>query len=115
MGFSMPIFRLVLCATLFSVSLVGAATAQTNMVRDPFSELVDSFNVRGGFAEKGDQINQHRPTVLRASHRVLVRAHYTQGATAKSMRAQAEITIIDRDHVMIRLTRRGIGKLKEPR
>lgn len=104
----MRAFAFAIAACLAANSFPNVSVAQTSWSQDPISELFGT-----GVPHKGAQVpenalapdrpERYRPARLRESHRK------PMGQSSRIVRAKAEVTIIDRDHVLIKLTRPGIG------
>ena len=101
---------IALFATLILATLATAASAQSGWPDDPFSELLQSFGPTQPVYRGEEQAVDENRTTRREQHRQAVRRrpHSTAGQS-RIIRAQAEVTIIDRDHITVTLTRRGIG------
>jgi hypothetical protein len=99
-----------LFCVLFFSCFQGAATAQSAFPQDPLFELVQSIAPRQVVPRSAQEIraeygairSARRPTTER-------RRHSPKNDESRMIRAKAEITIVDDDHVVVRLTRRGIG------
>lgn len=102
---------IALFATLFLASIGTSAPAQTAWPEDPFSELLRSFSSGQPAFQDREQTYDERRTIHRTRHRNIerMRPHPTAEQN-RVIRAKAEVTIIDRDHIVVKLTRRGIGE-----
>jgi hypothetical protein len=109
-SFVMRFAGIALFATLFLASLGTSALAQSAWPEDPFSELLRSFSSGQPAFQDSEQTSDERQTIHRARHRNIerMRPHPTAERN-RVIRAKAEVTIIDRDHIVVKLTRRGIG------
>jgi len=101
-------FAFAIATCLAASSFSNVSVAQSSWSNDPISELFET-----GVPRQPAQVDEsprvpdrpvrYRSVRPRDSHRKsMVRS-------SRVVRAKAEVTIIDRDHVLITLTRRGIG------
>jgi len=101
---------IALFAMLFLASLATAAPAQSAWPEDPVSELLQSFSPTQPLSRGGGQVVDENRTIRRARHRKSERMRSRSTAEQnRVIRAKAEVTIIDRDHIIVTLTRHGIG------
>jgi hypothetical protein len=105
---------IVLTSALLVASLPGAAAAQSSWPSDPFSELVASFAPAESLPENLYRVPVRHRTTRPLRRRVTEREHRTVDRGGRLIRAHATVTIVDRDHVVIELTRRGIGEFNGP-
>ena len=97
-------------AVLFLSWLQGPVMAQSVWLEDPFSELVQSIAPRAPMRPDVPQFREQRRTVDIVRHKQIAIPRRAKSVEqARVIRAKAEVTIIDRDHVVVTLTRHGIG------
>ena len=92
--------------------LPGAAMAQSAWPADPLSELVQSLSSSTVQPSRGQETWVEDRAVQSAPRRTPERPHRRPKAdTTRTIRATAEITVVNEDQVIVRLTRRGIGRM----
>lgn len=106
----MACIRSGIVAALVVFTFQGPVLAQSDWPGDPFSELAHTF---GSGAPMSADVPQHwerRATVDAVQHKpISIPRRAKSVGQARVIRAKAEVTIIDRDHVVVTLTRPGIG------
>jgi hypothetical protein len=113
-SFVMRFAGIALLASLFLASLGTSAPAQSAWPEDPFSELLRSFSPTPAFRDR-TQTSDERQTIHRTRHRNIARMRpHPTAEQNRVIRAKAEVTIIDRDHIVVKLTRHGIGAANGP-
>ena len=99
-------FVLLLC--LFP----GAAMAQSAWPADPLSELVQSLSSSAVQPSRGQEAWVEDRAIQSAPRRAPERPrHRPKADTTRTIRAKAEITVVNEDQVIVRLTRSGIGRM----
>jgi hypothetical protein len=109
-SFVMRFAGIALFAMLFLASLATAAPAQSAWPEDPVSELLQSFAPAQPAFRGREQAADENRIIRHARHRKSepMRPRLAAGQS-RVIRAKAEVKIIDRDHIIVTLTRRGIG------
>ena len=85
----------------------GAAMAQSAWPANPVSELAQSLSSSSIQPPR----NPGAWVEDRARRRAAERPRHSSKAMARTIRATAEITVVNEDQVIVRLTRRGIGHI----
>ena len=104
----MRAFVFAIATCLAASSFPNVSVAQNSWGNDPISELFETGVPRQPVQVRESPRAPDRPARYRSvrprdSHRK------SMDQSSRVVRAKAEVTIIDRDHVLITLTRRGIG------
>lgn len=104
----MRAFAFAIATCLAASSFPNVSVAQSSWSNDPISELFGTGVPRQPAQVVESSLAPDRPVRYRSvrprdSHRK------SMGQNSRVVRAKAEVTIIDRDHVLIKLTRPGIG------
>jgi hypothetical protein len=90
----------------------GAAMAQSALPEDPLSELAQSLSSPPVQPRRNPEVWVKDSAVQNARRRPSERPHHSPKADrARTIRAKAEVTIVNEDQVIVRLTRRGIGHI----
>ena len=92
--------------------LPGAAMAQSAWTADPLSELVQFLSSSPVQPSRGQETWVEHRAIQSAPRRAPERPRHSPKAdTTRTIRANAEITVVNEDQVIVRLTRRGIGRM----
>jgi len=104
----MRAFAFAIATCLAASSFPNVSVAQTSWSSDPISELFGT-----GVPRQPAQVDVSSLAPDRSGRYRSVRPRDSDsksiGQRSRIVRAKAEVTIIDRDHVLIELTRPGIG------
>lgn len=104
----------ILAATLFTVSLPCASMAQSSWTNDTVSKL---FNLNTAPYTTHQDVEKWRRNRRPVRYEALRRDHRTRRIATgnnRTIRAKAKVTILDRDHIVIELTRPNSGANEGP-
>ena len=98
-----------LAMILVAGPLSAAANAQSPEPEGPISALFGAVASPQPMQQDVRHWREDVRVVRYGRHRLLHAVRRPAAKDPRTIRAKAEVTIIDRDHIVIKLTRRGIG------